>query len=699
VILLAEARMAPARGDPALLRRLAEAAGVATQWHEISGRRHEPSDDVLRALLGALRLPAENDAAVRGSLAALSAERALPPSVSGESVCLPLSDRPVRLRLRLEDGEQRGFDIAPADGAIERFARPDGSAGARRRILLTGLPDGRHDLSDEAAPGLICRLTIAPARAFLPDALAADGRRFGIAAQLYALRRAGDQGIGDFRAVAALARTEGVALLGLSPPHALFPTDRTRASPYHPSDRRFLDPIFLDVAALPLVGDLPAVRAAVAEHAGTFAALAAREAVDHAGVWRAKHAVLSAAWHALPASHPARDALAAFRKEGGAALQRFCAFDAIAERAGHTDTARWPEGLRSGTAAGAADFALANADAVAFIAFQQMLADAQLGEAGRAGAMLYRDLAVGAAPDGAEPWSGDARFLPGFSIGAPPDPFAAEGQVWGLPPPDPRDSLATGHAAFGHLLRANMRHAGALRIDHVLGLRRLFLVPDGAKGHEGTYLDFPFADLLAQVRLESHRARCMVVGEDLGTVPEGVGAALRSADVLSYRVLWFERNANGFHPPALWPPRAAACVSTHDLPTLAGFWKAADLRERAALGLLADLPAALAERAADRAALCALLAAEGLLPAGARPEGTLDETLAAAIHALVARTPSTLMFVQAEDLAGETVGVNLPGTDRERPNWRRRLPVDVRELPGLPRARAILETLRRLRPL
>jgi glycogen operon protein len=182
-------------------------------------------------------------------------------------------------------------------------------------------------------------------------------------------------------------------------------------------------------------------------------------------------------------------------------------------------------------------------------------------------------------------------------------------------------------------------------------------------------------------------------------VPEGVGAALQGANVLSYRVLWFERDGAGFRAPSRWPQRAAACVSTHDLPTLAGFWTGADLGERAALGLLADLPTALAERAADRAALCALLAAEGLLPDGAHAGSTLDDALAAAIHALAARAPSSLMFVQAEDLAGETIGVNVPGTDRERPNWRRRLPVSVTDLPRLPRARAILERLRALRPL
>jgi glycogen operon protein len=697
VLLLAERRLSPGRDDPALLARLAEAAGIETAWHEISGRRHGVPDATLRALLGALDLPATSDAAIRESLARLSAPRPLPAALTAPAdallLPLPLADRALTLHLTLEGGETRRLPIPPEAGQVERFARPDGTAAAHRLVKLPGLPEGRHALRDEA--GTACHLTVVPRRAFLPADLAAGAHRFGLAAQGYALRRAGDQGIGDFTAIAAMARlaaTEGAALLGLSPPHALFPTDRERASPYHPSDRRFLDPILVDVAALPFGG----APGALAAEARVFAALAAREAIAHADVWAAKQRVLRAAFAALPAA--GREALAAFRAAEGAPLAQFAAFTAIAAREGHTDARRWPAGLRHGADHGLAAFAAAHEEAIAFAAYQQWVADAQLGAAARAGAGLYRDLAVGAAPDGAEPWSGAQRLLPGFSIGAPPDPFAADGQVWALPPPDPRAAEADGHAAFAALLRANMRHAAALRIDHVLGLRRLFLVPEGARGAEGAYLRYPFAALLGQVALESQRARCLVIGEDLGTVPEGIGAALGEANVLSYRVLWFEREGAGFVPPARWKPRAAACVSTHDLATLAGFWAGEDLAERAALGLLADAGAALADRAADRAALCALLAAEGLLPAGVGPETPMDDALAAAIHELVARTPAALMLVQAEDLAGETVAVNLPGTDRERPNWRRRLTVPVEALAALPRARAVLDALRAARP-
>ncbi len=698
VLLLAEERRIRPAEHSAALTQLAEAAGISTVWHEIGGTRHEVPADTLRALLGALGLPAGNGAAVRESLASLCRPRALPVALTvhadDAAVPLPLSPRATTLRIRLEDGREITLPVAAEDGATRRITLPDGRAAAERLVPLPPLPEGRHILLDETAPEVPCHLAVVPRTAFLPPDIAAGARRFGIAAQIYALRRQGDQGIGDFRAVAELARAaaaDGAALVGLSPPHALFPTDRERASPYYPSDRRFLDPIFLDVASLPLVGDLPELRAELAAQAPVIEALSARPAVDHVAVWRLKRAVLEAAWRDLPERHPARAALAAFRAEGGAPLEHFCAFTAIAEQIGHPDARNWPEGLRHGEAPGVAEFARRNADAVGFVAFQQMLADLQLAEAGRAGAGLYRDLAVGAAPDGAEPWSGDARYLSGFSVGAPPDPFAPQGQNWGLPPPDPRHAQATGHAAFARLLRANMRHAAALRIDHVLALRRLFLVPEGGRGSDGAYLAYPFEDMLGQVTLESQRARCLVVGEDLGTVPEGIGEALRAAEMHSYRVLWFERRGDAFIPPAEWPARAAACISTHDLPTLAGFWQGEDLKERATLGLLSDLDTALAERARDKATLLELLRAEELLAEGSGEE--MDDRLAAAIHALAARAPSALLLVQAEDLAGETVAVNLPGTDRERPNWRRRLPVRVEDLLHLARARAVLGAL------
>jgi glycogen operon protein len=309
------------------------------------------------------------------------------------------------------------------------------------------------------------------------------------------------------------------------------------------------------------------------------------------------------------------------------------------------------------------------------ICFEQWLCDRQLASAaarGKAAGLslgLIRDLAVGAAPDGAEVLVEGDLFAQGVSVGAPPDPFAEGGQVWNLPPPNPLALARAGYDAFGALLRANMRHAGALRIDHVMALERLFVVPDGAPALEGAYLAFPLDDLLGELALESLRARCVVVGEDLGTVPNGFREKMAAANVLSYRVLFFERRGDDFAPPSAYPRKALACASTHDLPTLAGWRRGADIEEKSALGLISS-EAAETERLRrrdDAARLLKALAAEGLKPDDS------DPALIAAIHAYIARTPAALVLFQIDDLLGETTGVNLPGTDRERPNWRRKL--------------------------
>jgi 4-alpha-glucanotransferase len=349
-----------------------------------------------------------------------------------------------------------------------------------------------------------------------------------------------------------------------------------------------------------------------------------------------------------------------------------------------------------------AAFATQHRETVEFHAFLQRLADRQLADAAAAASRnglslgFYRDLAVGAAPDGAEAWSAQDTLMHGVSVGAPPDPFSTNGQVWSLPPPDPVALRRDGYTAFNQLLVANMRHAGALRIDHVMGLRRLFVVPDGAGAINGAYVSYPLTDLLAQVALESQRARCLVVGEDLGTVPEGMSERLTKSNILSYSVLWFERRDSRFRRPSEWRHLAAACVSTHDLPTLTGWWNGADTAEKRALRLIDDSDAEreLQARELEKRELIALLREENLLAADVDGRQPMPAAVAAAIHAFVSATPSLLALVQTDDLAGEVVAVNLPGTDKERPNWQRRLNTDVDALCRTPLARAILSAMR-----
>ena len=292
---------------------------------------------------------------------------------------------------------------------------------------------------------------------------------------------------------------------------------------------------------------------------------------------------------------------------------------------------------------------------------------------------LYRDLAVGAAPDGAEAWTRQDELATGLTIGAPPDPFSAQGQNWNIPPLNPIAGAAQGWNGLAQLYRANMRHAGVLRVDHAMGLTRLFVLPEGGKPSDGTYLKLPFDDLLGVVTLESQRARCALLGEDLGTVPEGFRPAMAERNVLGMSVLWFERDGVGFVSPKRYPSLSVASVSTHDLATLAGWWIGADIGERLMLGLDAPDAArrALEAREAEKRALSETLIRAGHLAAVPDPDTPLSDEVAAAIHAFVAGSGALLMLAQMDDLAGESIGTNLPGTDKERANWRRRLGLDA----------------------
>jgi glycogen operon protein len=536
-------------------------------------------------------------------------------------------------------------------------------------------------------------------------------RRFGLAAHLYALRREGDQGIGDFTTLAAVAegtaRVGGITV-GINPLHALSSEDRARASPYHPSDRRFLDPIYIDVAAVPDLTASADARAALASRTNEIGTLSSMAMVDYARVWEAKRGVLERCFAAF-AQRAANDPLLlefdAFVAAGGVSLQHFAIFEAIASRNPGVAWPQWDSGLRNPAAAGIAAFASREASRVRFALYLQWLADRQLAAAAQrarsAGLQLglYRDLAVGSAPDGAEAWANPAGVLArGVSIGAPPDPFARGGQIWNLPPPIPRALIASGFSGFRELLAANMRHAGALRIDHAIGLTRLFWVPEGAAASEGAYVHYPLDEMLTVLAQESVRAQCAIVGEDLGTVPEGLSARLMAANVLSYRILWFEREGNAFRAPERFPPLATACASTHDLPTIAGWWSGADIAEQRTLGRLdpdtAD--AAMQARARDRRTLAAALNVD--VDGGPiDPDAPCDARVAGAIHRHLARSASVLTLVQADDLAGETSALNLPGTDRERPNWRRKVSAEAGALWTTPVATASLPALTSLR--
>ena len=691
--------------DDAVLARLAAAAGVAQEWSGVDGRRHAVRPDTQAALLAAMGLPAATSHQALESLHALAEDhdrRPLPFVLTGrerESVTVPLTaagpglSNGAWLTLEGDDGRVARLRALPADDAEGSRHCRDGRIVRRLQAATPPLPAGDYSLRRDDRPDHPCRLIIAPATCHIPAPLAGDDRLWGLSAQIYSLRRTGDQGVGDFTTLGALgeaAGRRGASLLAINPLHALFPGDRRRASPYSPSDRRFLDPLYLDLNEIPFAGDSGAAAAPLVD----------LPTIDYPKVWALKAAALETGF----AHAPDDPGFASFVARGGETLRRFALFQAISETLPDQPWPSWPAGLRDPNGEDALAFAAAHIQRLRFHQHLQWLCEGQLARAAqRASGMpigLCRDLAVGAAPDGAEIWASRGLVAAGVSIGAPPDPFGPRGQVWGLPPFDPHRLAGDAYRAMSTLFAANMRHAGALRIDHVMGLGRQFWVPHGAEGADGAYVSYPLDDLLAVLALESGRARCLVIGEDLGVVADGFRETLSRAGVYGYRVLPFERDDDGFLPPARWPRRAMACASTHDLPPLAGWWEGADIDERQSLGLTtdADSHAAHAVRRRDKDDLLLALVVAGLAAPGDDVADPLGPEIAAALHGFVAASGAALALAQVEDLVGERVAVNLPGTDRERPNWRRRIAPTLEQLFESPLAHGIVNALRAARP-
>jgi (1->4)-alpha-D-glucan 1-alpha-D-glucosylmutase len=546
----------------------------------------------------------------------------------------------------------------------------------------------------------------APPSAFLPRALEEGGRDWGIAVQLYGLRSRRNWGMGDFGDLARLiecASDAGVGAIGLNPLHALFPGDPGRYSPYAPSSRLLLNVLYIDIEAVPEFVDCTEARARVAsaEFQEALEELRAAPLVEYAGVAARKFEILELLYahfrvHVMAAGGARAAAFRRFQEDRGAPLRALAVFETLSERHGPS-WRDWPEELRHPSVDDIARIAPPLIERVEYYEYLQFLADEQLAHAStlcRARGMavgLYIDLAVGVDINGAEAWSNQHVLALGASVGAPPDAMNLKGQDWGFPPYHPVRLRAAGYEPFVSVLRSNMRRTGALRIDHILGLVRLYWVPWGVPPTDGGYVRYNFDELSAVIARESHAYRCMVIGEDLGTVPDGLREHMRERNLLSYRLLYFERGDGGrFKSPAEYPELALAAVSTHDLATLRGWWSGHDLAVRGELGLF---PSAEIERREheerdrDRHLLLDALRHEGLFA------GSVDahwHDFAAAVHRYVARTPSKLLMVQLEDALGLEDQVNLPGTVSEHPNWRRKLPFEIETLFDNPDLRAVL---------
>ncbi len=531
-------------------------------------------------------------------------------------------------------------------------------------------------------------------------------RRWGVACQLYALRSARSLGLGDFEDLALLceiAAQAGAQFVGVNPLHALFLADPGRFSPYSPSTRRFLNPFYIAVDALD--GGPEAIDALRRSEPGLFETLDG-DLVDYPAAGALKKRLLVELFEATRRGDPA---FRAYVKEGGAALADFALFEAISEHmvaTGHgAGWHGWPESWHDRASPAVLAFERESTDQVRFHQWLQFVADRQLADAqGRAKAAgmsigLYLDFAVGVAPDGAETWIDPALTVPDARVGSPPDMFNSDGQDWGLAPLSPAVLEERGYEPLAQAYEAMMRHAGAVRIDHAMGLARLWWIADGDKGRVGGYVRTPLGSMIDTVAKVSRANGTIVIGEDLGTVPEGFRPAMERANILSYRVLYFERrDDDGFVPPERYPELSLACISTHDLATLAGWWTGADIDLRASTGRQDEAAGARDRRArdGDRTALVKALKQAGLSPEEAGEE--YGEDVAIAVHRFAARTKSALFAVQLDDLIGSERQANLPGTTDEYPNWRVRSPVALEDLAAHPLFQRIARAVREERP-
>ena len=634
----------------AQLRRAAKAAGILTEWQDVHGKTRAVGHETLRALLEILAPETQ------------STEAPLITAEAGAAYTVP------GLAAKARAPEAPGY--YPITKGKLRFT-----------------------------------LAVAPAR----KKAQGEARGWGLSVQLYSLYRKGDGGIGSYGALRDFMRGSaevGASTVAVSPLHAQFSADPWRFSPYSPSSRLWMNALHIDTGEAAALLDLKPPKLAPRQGAGGDALVAWPEAS------RAKLKALRALFDAarrqggFDGGHPAARSLAAFRRSGGAALLAHATFEALHAHFFGRDRAlwnwsTWPAEYRDPNGAAVRRFAQVNRETVEFHIFLQWLAAGQFksaADAARDGRMargIIKDIAVGADGGGSEAWSNQGRMLTGASIGAPPDAFNTLGQNWGVTTFAPNALAATGYAAFIQLLRSALADSGGIRIDHVLGFRRLWVVPNGAEARDGAYIRYPLTDLLRLTALEAHRAGAVVLGEDLGTVPEGFREELDGFGIKGMQVLWFERQGPRFLAPDKWRRSAVGMTTTHDLPTVAGWWLGKDIVWRRKLKLFATRDGAakaMAERKRDRAQLWDALVRAGV--ATGRQPGTHDvsKVLSGAIDYL-GRTACDLVVLPLEDALGRKEQPNLPGTIAEHPNWRRRILVEAGEIC---RRKQVAPRLRRL---
>ncbi|HTR38434.1 MAG TPA: 4-alpha-glucanotransferase [Bryobacteraceae bacterium] len=714
----------PDSPDSRDLEEAAHAWGIETSYWDVWGREHRASPVVQTAILRSLGV----DASSRASLLRAREEHdqrrwllPLPPNVflaQGQpSLEIPVSlpvDRAGAmsvLTVHLEEGSSRVLPIAFSEIPVAEQGAAGGCRFVRKQISLAAdLPPGYHRLSLEIAGEAVppARLIVYPSRTYQPEWLKA-GRAAGLAISLYGLRSQRNWGCGDTTDLKALidwvAEQAGASFISLNPLHDIPNRHPYNISPYLPNSIFYRNPIYLDIEQMEDFRRSPRGVALLASPAvqREIAALRATELVEYERAYRLKLRFLKLLFQTFliewRAKTPRAGELAAYVEREGELLDRFAVHAAL-DQAMHRrcrdvwNWRGWPDEYQDPESAATRAFARKHWRSVLFHKYVQWQLDRQLGtaqeHAQRRGLSigLYHDLALATDRFGADLWAHRDFFASGCRVGAPPDGFSPKGQDWAFPPPLAERHEQDGYRLFSESIRKNSRHGGALRIDHVMRFFRLYWIPDGLEATDGTYVRDRFEALLAVLALESVRQKILVIGEDLGTVPDYVREVLHRFGILSYRLLYFERDSSGgFRPPDEYPRSALVSATTHDLPTLAGFWEGRDIDQRRDAGLLPDettYRSMREERTAEKQRLLDRLIELKLLPdwfpRNARDVPELSGELHNAIVGFLATTPSELMLLNQEDLLKQTEQQNLPGTTFQYPNWQRKMKCTVEEL-------------------
>ncbi|MFK4874740.1 4-alpha-glucanotransferase [Novosphingobium sp. ZW T3_23] len=670
-------RFNPTSNEP--LQDLAAAAGLQRHWQGADGKANVVSDEALRAILERLGYPASNPVDIRESRAAVEAELQSVPRLLTADVGKPIGlahdlKRAVHAEIVPETGGP-ARQVVPVDGRLP----PVEKAGYYRVRIL-----GRQ-----------VRLAVAPPTCFYPGGPEGRKRCWGPAIQIPSLRTGRPAPFGDLEALSeavALFAQRGADAVAISPVHAISAHAGAGFSPYSPSSRLF----FNTALAAPRLAGLPGF-----EEEGGGAIIDWESALSN----RSK--ALRCLFAALEPSTRAR--IDAWVGTQGEALQRHALFEALSLHfgprhagGGAPDWRDWPAEYRDTSSPAVARFREDHAQEIAFHLFAQWLAGLSLAHSqdrARGAGMaigLIADLAVGIDPGGSDAWAMQQDVFSGLTIGAPPDPLGPEGQNWGLTAFSPRGLARSGFEPWLATIRSALRHAGGLRIDHAFGLSRLWIIPAGADAAQGAYLSFPFRDMVRLIALESHLAKAVIIAEDLGTRPPGFDEVLAGRDLLGMRVLWFERSAKGsYRAPATFEAASVAMTSTHDTPTVAGWWSGRDLAWNSRLGRGGDPQIEQDKRSEERQALWQAI---GGTPPSTETSSTEPEAIVDAAVSHVAGARSDLAIVALEDLLGLEEQPNIPGTVGTHPNWCRRMAAATEELLQDRRVQGRIDTLNRRAP-